>query len=182
MIIRGEVAAKKPGEIITNYQLPEITYHSSTIDEQMEYNKYLYTPCYLWKERSKPEIMFENDINQHQAIKWWWKNGEKKKEYFGIKYQYQNNIHTFYPDYVLMTMNNTVIMAEVKDSKDREGSTYTKAKAEAMQEFLRDYPGVIGGICIFRNGRWFINNKSSYEWDDTINDDWSDWEEFDQLL
>jgi len=51
----------------------------------------------------KPERDFEDYLNDNaDKFEWWWKNGENKKDYFGIKYFYPENvIHTFYPDYLV---------------------------------------------------------------------------------
>src|SRR5690606_34059422 len=100
---------------------------------------YAYEPCYLNRDRSKPEKEFEEFLNSNsEAVSWWWKNGENKIEYLGIKYKYEGQIFTFYPDYLVQLRDGRIGIFETKDAADRDGKTYTKAKAEALQKYITD--------------------------------------------
>jgi type III restriction enzyme len=152
-------------------------------DELVEDNRYVYEPCYLSVERLDPERRFEKFLNENAGkIVWWWKNGENKKDYFGIKYQYPESvIHTFYPDYLVQFADGRLGIFEAKDSGDRDGTTYTKAKAERLQEYVKEQnkkgKKLSGGIAIEKNGRWKINQKDKYDWGKCEKNDWSDWDE-----
>ena len=157
---------------------PELFYNEYA-DELVRTKKYSYDPSYLNTDRSKPEREFETFLNGHASeIEWWWKNGENKQDYFGIKYEYAGGINTFYPDYLVRLANGQIGMFEVKDSGDRDGKTFTKAKAEALQKYLSGQKNkkVFGGIVIERNSTWHINDKSTYNWEKCERGDWSDWE------
>lgn len=150
-------------------------------DEIVKAKKYVYEQCYLSVDRSKPEREFEDLLNKNSSkIDWWWKNGENKQEYFGIKYEYAGGISTFYPDYLVKFLDGRLGIFEVKDVGDRDGKTYTKAKAESLQEYLinQGNKNVFGGIVIQRNHEWLINNQSLYDWEKCEKGDWSDWEIF----
>lgn len=78
-------------------------------------------------------------------------NGENKQDYFGIKYEYPAGfIHTFYPDYLVMLFDGRLGIFEVKDMDDQQGGSYTKAKAEKLQEYIKEQKGkkLFGGIAI----------------------------------
>ena len=121
----------------------------------------------------------ENNADQ---IVWWWKNGENKNDYFGIKYFYPvNSINTFYPDYLVQFSSGKLGILETKEQGDRDGKTYTKAKAESLQAYIKEQntkgKKLLGGIVIQRNGVWKINQKPIFDWGKCEQDDWSDWQD-----
>lgn len=156
---------------------PEQFYNEYT-DEVVQARKYAYEPCYLNVDRSRPEREFEAFLNDNSLkIDWWWKNGENKQDYFGIKYEYAGSIYTFYVDYLVKLADGRLGLIEIKDSGDRDGKTYTKAKAEALQEYIKSQKNkkLFGGIIIERNKAWQINDKATYDWEKCELGDWSDW-------
>lgn len=148
-------------------------------DELMSYKKYVYDPCYLSVNRSIPEKNFEKFLVENDdKIVWWWKNGENKQDYFGIKYEYPVGvIHTFYPDYLVQFADGRLGIFETKNMGDRDGGTYTKAKAEKLQEYIKNQKNqkLFGGIVIEKSDGWKINQKPVYNWSKCERNDWSDW-------
>ncbi|MDO8593929.1 MAG: DEAD/DEAH box helicase family protein [bacterium] len=150
-------------------------------DELVESRKYVYEPCYLSTARLEPEKQFEKFLNENaENIIWWWKNAESKKDYFGIKYEYPSGkIHTFYPDYLVQLKDKQLGIFEVKDEGDRDGITYTKAKAEKLQEYIKEQnkkgKKLFGGIVIKKGGRWKLNQEEKYNWIQCQKDDWGEW-------
>jgi len=150
-------------------------------DELVEAQKYVYKPCYLSAERSGPERQFEKFLNENAGkITWWWKNGENKKDYFGIKYEYPAGvIHAFYPDYLVQFKDGRLGLLETKDQGDQDGNSYTKAKAEALQLYIKEQikkgKKLVGGIALQVNGEWKTNQKASYNWEKCLRNDWSEW-------
>jgi hypothetical protein len=61
---------------------------------------------------------------------------------------------------------------------DRDGGNYTKAKAEKLQEYIKEQKGkkLFGGIAIEKSDGWKINQKTVYDWSKCEKNDWSDWE------
>ena len=158
---------------------PEQFYNEYT-DEIIKAKNYAYEPCYLNVDRSKPEREFELFLNDNTSkIDWWWKNGENKQDYFGIKYEYAGGIYTFYPDYLIKLADGRIGIFEVKESGDRDGKTYTKAKAEALQAYISGQKNrkLFGDIVIERNKAWHINSKATYDWEKCERGDWNDWDE-----
>ena len=183
--IREKEIKKKVEESEQWYEFdvaPE-SFFNKHADELAEGKKYIYELCYLSTARLDPERQFEKFLNENaEKIVWWWKNGENKKDYFGIKYEYPTGIiHTFYPDYLVQFTDGRIGIFEAKDAGDRDGITYTKAKAEKFQEYIKEQnkkgKKLFGGIAIEKNGRWKINQKEKYDWSKCERNDWSDWDD-----
>lgn len=162
----------------TPFEIPVAQYFNEHLDEEFEAKKYAFVPCYLNVERSEPEKTFETWLNSKSAnITWWWKNGEGRQEFFGIKYKTNGEPATFYPDYLVHFKDGRIGILEVKDEGDQDGTTKTKAKAEALQAFIPTLKrkGIFGGIVI-RGGRtWRVHQGKKYGWEKTLKDDWSEW-------
>ncbi len=162
------------------FELPIESFYNEHTDEIVKVKNYAFEPCYLNTDRSNPEREFETFLNTNASkIDWWWKNGENKQDYFGIKYEYAGSISTFYPDYLVKLSDGRLGLLEVKDTADRDGKTYTKAKAEALQKYIIDSGNkkLLGGIVIQRNRAWLINDNKSYVWEKCEHGEWGDWNE-----
>ena len=182
VVKEAEVRAKIVENLDDFEILPEYFFNQHA-DEKFESKACLYNPCYLSIDRSTPEKEFENLLEENSKnIIWWWKNGENKRDYFGIRYEYEGGVHTFYPDYLVHFFNNKLGIFEVKDSNDQDGITWTKAKAEALQKYIKDQKKsentLLGGIVIKKRDGWKINSKLNYDWSKCVRGDWSDWDDF----
>jgi len=161
------------------FDVPEESFFNEYTDERVQAKNYVHEPCYLSVDRSTPEKHFEeflNDTAKH--IAWWWKNGENRQDYLGIKYDYpEGEVHTFYPDYIVLLADGRIGIFEVKDVGDRDGLGMTKAKAERLQEYFGENgsKNLFGGIVIERNNTWIINSKEAYDWEKCQKGGWSDW-------
>lgn len=164
------------------FEVAPESFFNKYAEELTEGKKYVYEPCYLSIDRFEPERRFEKFLNENtESIIWWWKNGENKKDYFGIKYEYpMGSIHTFYPDYLVQFVDGQLGMFETKDTGDRDGTTYTRAKAEKLQDYIKEQnkkgKKLFGGIVIEKNGRWKMNQKEKYDWSKCERNDWSEWD------
>jgi type III restriction enzyme len=161
-----------------DFELKPEQFYNEHADEQVRAKNYAYEPCYLNVDRSQPERSFEAFLGQNSAkIDWWWKNGENRLDYYGIKYEYQGGIYTFYPDYLVKLKDGRLGIFEVKETNDRDGSTYTKAKAEAFQKHLakENNKKLFGGIVIERTKAWLINDNQKYNWEKCEKDNWDEW-------
>ena len=165
-----------------DFEIAKECFFNQYADERVEQKKYVYEPCYLSAARLTPEKNFEKFLAENSdKIVWWWKNGENKQDYLGIKYEYPAGVvHTFYPDYLVQLANDQLGIFETKDMGDRDGGSYTKAKAEKLQEYIKKCKGgkIFGGIVIEKSDGWKINQKSVYDWNKCEKNDWSDWEKF----
>ncbi len=160
------------------FELPEPQYFNQYVTEPFKAKRYAYDKCLLNIDRSAPEKQFEEYIDQQPSVLRWWKNGEGSKEFFGVRYEYIDGVHTFYPDYIVQYKDGRIGIFETKDEHDREGSTYTKAKAESLQRYISSLKRkeVFGGIAIQRGRTWHINSQPTYRWDSILKGDWENWE------
>ena len=163
-----------------DFEIAKESFFNQHTDERVEHEKFVYEPCYLSASRLNPEKNFEKFLVENSdKIVWWWKNGENKQDYFGVKYEYPAGvIHTFYPDYLVQLADGRIGIFETKDMGDRDGGNYTKAKAEKLQEYIKEQKGkkLFGGIAIEKSDGWKINQKSVYDWSKCEKNDWSEWE------
>ena len=162
-----------------SFELQNEQFYNEYTDEIIKVKNYAYEPCYLNTDRSNPEREFETFLNTNASkIDWWWKNGENKQDYFGVKYEYQNSIYTFYPDYLVKLTGGRLGLFEVKDAGDRDGKTYTKAKAEALQKYMTGQKNkkLFGGIVIQKNHIWLINDNKIFDWGKCERGNWDEWE------
>ena len=163
-----------------DFEIAKESFFNQHTDERVEHEKFVYEPCYLSASRLNPEKNFEKFLAENSdKIVWWWKNGENKQDYFGVKYEYPVGvIHTFYPDYLAQLIDGRIGIFETKDMGDRDGGNYTKAKAEKLQEYIKEQKDkkLFGGIAIEKSDGWKINQKTVYDWSKCEKNDWSDWE------
>lgn len=184
-ILKGKELEKRAKEN-EQYYLFDIlseTFYNEHTDEVYNAKKYVYNPCYLSIARLTPERDFEKYLEAadvRKGLVWWWKNGEGKKDYFGIRYEYPAGIsHTFYPDYLIKTSSGKLLILEVKDMGDQDGAGPTKSKAEALQAYIDENGGkmkLFGGVCVRVKGQWRVNSKPKYDWEKCLRKDWTDWE------
>ena len=163
-----------------DFEIAKESFFNQHTDERVEHEKFVYEPCYLSASRLNPEKNFEKFLAENSdKIVWWWKNGENKQDYFGVKYEYPAGvIHTFYPDYLVQLADGRIGIFETKDMGDRDGGNYTKAKAEKLQEYIKEQKDkkLFGGIAIEKSDGWKINQKTVYDWSKCEKNDWGDWE------
>jgi len=170
---------EQQSELNYGFDVPEESFFNEHTDERVKSKNYVHEPCYLSVDRSAPERQFEKFLNDGaNHVTWWWKNGENRQDYLGIKYEYpQGEVHTFYPDYIVLLADGRIGIFEVKDVGDRDGLGMTKAKAERLQEYFGENgsQNLFGGIVVEKNDSWIINNKGAYDWEKCQKGDWSEW-------
>jgi type III restriction enzyme len=166
--------AKEDTEKDVIFDVPVKDYFNSQVVELLDYKKYILNPCYLDKSRSNPEKEFENELNNSKKITWWYKNGVNRKDYFGIKYEYDNKdgqdiTHTFYPDYIVQFEDGRIGIFETKSKSDQDAHTKTKAKSEELYKYMQNENKkggkLFGGIVVFKDNEWQINSEKEYSFD-----------------
>ncbi len=151
--------------------------------EEVHYEKYVYDKCYLQKDRYNPERHFETFIQQNLSnISWWYKNSNNGNSFFGIDYIYDGQQKMFYPDYLICFNDNRIGIFETKDKDDPEGKTYTKSKAERLQEYIKQecasgkniFGGIVANFALKKDDPAIIkiNNKIVFDIDNFS--DWND--------
>jgi type III restriction enzyme len=157
-------------------------FYNQHTDEKLDYKLCIYDSCYLSKSRSTPEKEFEKYIEtKSEKIKWWFKNGESKIDFLGIKYEENDLPKTFYPDYIIKLKSGKIFIGDTK-----AGSTATEAtsRAEALQEYIKAEnnkgKNLVGGIIIQdQTKKWRVNQQDIYLYD---KNDLTKWDFFDDIL
>ena len=159
------------------WEIQESRSYNPNIYEKFEANACLYSPCYLEKNRSKPEIKFIEYLENHrEKIKWWWKNGdEHMRDNFGIQ---KPDFTSFQPDFLVLYNDNSLGIYDTKDVGFQEEDT--KIKAEALQKYIEaenlENKKITGGIIIIDNNEKIrINKHKSYN---SFKDNNIDWDYF----
>ena len=157
-------------------------FYNQHTDEKLDYNLCIYEPCYLSKTRSTPEREFEKHLEtKSDKIDWWFKNGESKIDFLGIKYEENDLPKTFYPDYIIKLKSGKLFVGDTK-----AGSTATEAtsRAEALQSYIKaeNKKGkkLIGGIIIQdQTKKWRLNQQDTYLYD---KNDLTRWDFFEDII
>ena len=124
-------------------------------------------------------------IDSDTNVKWWFKNGVNKVEYFGVKYFFPaNRIKSFYPDYVVQYVDGTIGVFETKSKGDDENlggfNEKTKQKAEALYVWKKSLlaQGIkvrAGIVLVVSDKSIYINEKDNFDFEKAIGNDLSDW-------
>lgn len=130
-----EVAFKIPQTCIFTYDQTEIT---QEISEKNVYTGYLSSA----EPRSAPERKFEMYCESSDTISWFYKNGDKGREYFSILYLDSfGKERAFYPDYVVGTSTGDIWIIETKGGFSDSGQSqdidkFSKRKFAFLQKYL----------------------------------------------
>ena len=149
--------------------------------EVFDATKYLYKQCYLKIKRSQTEKNFELHLEKNQSVKWWYKNGDHGKDYFGINYTHNRRQKIFYPDYIAELIDGTLGIFETKGGPMDEKAA---DKAAALKHYIKNRDiyskKLIGGFLTQdKRGHWRINRNSEYKYDI---DDMKGWEHLDNVI
>jgi len=99
-----------------------------------------------------------------KRIDWWFKNGNKGKDYFAIKYHNSadNKDELFYPDWIIRFKDGKIGIFDTKQGQTAN-SQDTVDKAIALAKKLKELgKGYVGGIVVFENGVWNYNGSEKY--------------------
>jgi type III restriction enzyme len=115
---------------------------------------------YVQNGFSDPEETFVRIIEDYDnnPIIWWWKNGDKGNENFGIPFKNSRGVDdTFYPDFLLLykkTDRKKLVIIETKDASDEDPDT--QIKRDALKDYTKRSPSktlpVIGDVFYSQKG------------------------------
>jgi type III restriction enzyme len=173
------------GEQFPVFEVPKEIYVNEYVEEVVVMKKNIMNPCYLVKDRSNVEKIFEKIIDSNESVQWWFKNGVNKVEYLGVKYFFPaNRIKSFYPDYIVQYKDGTLGIFETKSKGDDENlggfNEKTKRKAEALFNWKKGLTskGIkvrAGIVLVVSDKSIYINEKQNYDIEKAVNNDLSDW-------
>lgn len=140
--------------------------------EEISVAKCLFKPFFLHSNYNgkKTEEAFAKYLDQQENVEWWFKNGDKGKDWLAIRYE--NDVTgqdaLFYPDWVFMKKDGTIGIFDTKGGITASDPS-TKNKAEALQQRIkylnslnRETVRYVGGIVIQANGMWYYNCNETY--------------------
>jgi type III restriction enzyme len=145
-------------------------------------NKLFVLKDYKGKKNELDFVKYIDGKNKH--IDWWFKNGNKGKEYFAIKYfdNTDSKEALFYPDWVIRFKNGEIGIFDTKKGQTAtEQETKDKAKYLALKIKKLDKK-FIGGIVVFENGVWYYNNSEKYSYKKGKINEEKNWKLFEDLF
>lgn len=143
--------------------------------------------CFLLKDYAgkENEVKFINYIDKKNAkIEWWFKNGNKGKDYFAIKYfnTEDNKDDLFYPDWIIKFKNGKIGIFDTKKGRtaaEQETADKAKALSYKLKELGKNY---IGGILVPENGVWYYSNTENYRYNKGAISQDKNWQQFEKLF
>lgn len=149
----------------------DLTSKETAVIESNSYKNY--TRAFITDRlRSKSERMFEMFCEQNDQIDWYYKNGDKGKEYFSIVYTNGLNVQRlFYPDYILKKTDGSIWLIETKggelNGQDQNIDIQIENKFSALNKYAMRHDGINWGFVRNKNENLYINNT---EYSSDMND------------
>jgi type III restriction enzyme len=160
---KEKMAKQRKKEVV--WDVPAVDYFNESYDK-VATSKNIMEPCYLQRERSKPEKDFEEILESSKSVEWWYKNGVSKESYFAIQYQDPKSgiARAFYPDYIVRFSNKEIGVYDTKSGFTAD-SEETKAKSDALQKYIKSNDKVKGGIVVFKSSGAHVFADAKYSSD-----------------
>ena len=173
--LRKEEIKSKIEEKFYKWEVCFEEFYNAHTDELVPSNLCVYDKCYLNINRSVPEKEFEKFLeNKTNTVEWWFKNGENKQDYLGIKYEENDFPRTFYPDYIIQLKNGKTLIV---DTKAGNTAVEAKSRAEALYKYIKteneSEKKLLGGIIVQQGNHWKINLKETYLYDKNDLSNWT---------
>jgi type III restriction enzyme len=139
---------------IYNFSIPDPDEFSDNTTE-IATKKNIYDKYYRKNNAPKTtEIPFEEYLEAHENVDWWYNNGERMRKYFAVPYfeldeRAKSHRASFYPDYIVKFTDGTVGIFDTKSGRTAEDK-HASQKANALQDYLRKYSDehLWGGLVI----------------------------------
>lgn len=149
--------------------------------EKMVFKKNIYEIAYLKPNRSQIEKDFEQFLDKHSKVKYWYKNGDNSKIYFGINYQKDGIQRTFYPDFIVLFNDNSIGIYDTKLGFTTTDESCTE-KYNGLKNYSSKYAKELKNIIRF--GLVSYNSKNNFVLMMKANyvSDVEKWSDFDKCL
>jgi len=173
--LKKQEIKNKIEEKFYNWEVCLEEFYNAYTDELVPSNLCVYDKCYLNINRSIPEKEFEKFLeNKTDKVEWWFKNGENKQDYLGIKYEENDFPKTFYPDYIIQLKNGKILIV---DTKSGNTAIEAKLRAEALYKYIeiesKRGKNLLGGIIVQQGEHWKINLEETYLYDKNNLTNWT---------
>ncbi len=170
------IAETKKRDIVlqktADWELPEMLNFGGNYTE-LKTKKSAMQPFY-YDNKWKTEEAFIEFLEKSDQIEWWFKNGDRDATFFAVPYIENDEQKPFYIDFVVKLRDGKIGLFDTKS-----GNTIKDAreKSDGLQEYIKKYKNISGGIVANTNsqdfsGRWMCYNGQGVELN---TDDFSNW-------
>ena len=128
-----------------NWQVPEAVSIFDNYEVKEEFKKSILQPFAIKTDEhgkwflSQPEKIFIEKLETvGDCVLWWFKNGVRESRFFGISYDRGGQLYGFYPDFIIKTRKD-ILIVEIKS--DGDVTDENLAKMKAGREYKENYKG-----------------------------------------
>ena len=120
--------------------------------------------------RTVTEVELERWCESYNAVKWYYKNGDKGDEFFSLVYRRAFRRNNFYPDYIIGLGNGDVWIIEAKGGMTADGESnnidhYAGRKFDALKEYGGRHPEIKWGFVRTVGTQIYLSNT---EWTEDV--------------
>lgn len=158
------------------FKLPVREGYHDTGDTGTVLSKNVYTGYSTsnWVKQSRPERMIEEQLNNSDNVKWFYRSKDHGSKYFSIVYDRETR--DFYPDYLVKGMDGKTYILETKGAQGQNIDDYASQKYQALKNYVENHcdsnvkfafvrPSLKHkGVLLYNNSKWDKNVDDSEHW------------------
>ncbi len=159
-------------QVNQNWEVPEILNFSGDYEE-MKSGKSVMQNHYR-KDEWKTESEFMAILDASDAVKWWFKNGERESIYFAVPYEENGENKPFFVDFIVQFKDGKIGLF---DTKSGQQIKLAKEKSDGLQSYIKKHKNCWGGIVANTDSKRFKGRWMVYQDEDKklSEDDFSSW-------
>ena len=123
-----------------------------------------------WVGQSKPEIKFEQWLEQSENIRWWYRSFDRGEQYFSIAYGAKKE--GFFPDYLVQGIDGIIYIIETKGGKNADIDDYSSSKFNALKNYVEEFAPEKRFAFVRPDEERLVYSNTSYEKDMTNHNIW----------
>jgi len=139
--------------------------------------KSIFEPFYELEGTSQIEKDFARFLDiTLQDVEWWFKNGDQDATFFAVPYEDNDEIKTFYVDWIVKFNDGRIGLFDTKAGLTAEtAGTRASGLAKYIKEQNQNGKSLFGGIVIEKNNSFWINSEEEYLYDknDLLGSGWT---------
>lgn len=164
---------KRALETELDWEIPSSLSFNNNFKE-VKAKKNLMEPFFLETTASTPEIKFVEYLeSKEKEIEWWFKNGDSGGNYFAIPYKKNDMELPFYVDWIVKYKDGRIGLYDTKAGITAETA---KEKAEGLAKYIKEEnkksKKLIGGIIIYKDNSWRMNDSEKYSYNEKDLNGW----------
>lgn len=173
---------KEPLQVTGEWEVPKRVTHSENY-QLVKAAKSVMRPFYAPNNQSVPEKKFIKLLEDHEKVKWWYKNGERESMYFASPYKAFDGEKPFYVDFVVRFVDGRIGLFDTKqgytinEARDKSDGLLAYIKKENKRRGTDEQ--LVGGIVTQMDGggAWKIYRGKGAKLNSANLDNWDalDW-------